>query len=156
MKSLQSLFVLTACLVLTASAQDPVDDARAAVEAAGGMVMETAIGSGEWVVGFHIHGKDVTDADLSHVARMTGVVEVNLGGTGIGDTGLEHLAGMTGLKKLYLQKTKVTSVGFAPLANLDSLVYLNLYDTGVDDAIVAVYVDDLLRCFRRTTATDYC
>jgi len=137
MKSMRIALLLTVGLVLTASAQDPVEDARVAVEAAGGMVMETAIGSGEWVVGFHIHGKDVTDADLAHVAKMTGVVELNLGGTGIGDIGLGHLAGMTGLRKLYLQKTKVTSAGFAPLANLDSLVYLNLYDTAVDDAVVS-------------------
>ena len=149
MNSLQPLFALAAGLVLSASAQDPADDARAAVEAAGGMVMETAIGSGEWVVGFHIHGKEVTDADLVHVAGMAGVVELNLGGTGIGDAGLEHLAGMTGLRKLYLQKTKVTSAGFAPLVNLDSLVYLNLYDTDVDDAIVPnlLALDSLERVF---------
>ena len=79
------------------------------------MVMETAIGSGEWVVGFHIHGKDVTDADLAHVARMTGVVEVNLGGTGLGDAGLEHLKGLTNLQTLYLGGTKITDAGVADL-----------------------------------------
>jgi len=149
MKSMKLALLLTVSLALTATAQDPASDARAAVEAAGGMVMETAIGSGEWVVGFHIHGKEVTDADLAHVAQMTGVVELNLGGTGIGDAGLEHLAGMTGLKKLYLQKTKVTSAGFAPLANLDSLEYLNLYDTGVDDAVIPhlLNLDALARVF---------
>jgi len=149
MKSMKLALLLTVSLTLTASAQDPASDARAAVEAAGGMVMETAIGSGEWVVGFHIHGKEVEDASLAHVAQMTGVVELNLGGTGITDAGLEHLAGMTALKKLYLQKTKVTSAGFAPLANLDSLVYLNLYDTAVDDAVVPhlLNLDSLARVF---------
>ncbi len=149
MKSMKPALLLTLSLALTASAQDPASDARAAVEAAGGMVMETAIGSGEWVVGFHIHGKDVTDADLAHVAQMTGVVELNLGGTGVSDSGLEHLAGMTSLKKLYLQKTKVTSAGFAPLVNLDSLAYLNLYDTGVDDTIFPHLqnLDSLARVF---------
>ena len=78
MKSMKLALLLTVSLALTATAQDPASDARAAVEAAGGMVMETAIGSGEWVVGFHIHGKEVTDADLAHVAQMTGVVELNL------------------------------------------------------------------------------
>ena len=149
MKSMKLALLLTASLALTAYAQDPVSDARKAVEAAGGMVMETAIGSGEWVVGFHIHGKEVKDADLAHVAQMAGVVELNLAGTAITDAGLEHLAGMTGLKKLYLQKTKVTSAGFAPLANLDSLVYLNLYDTAVDDAVVPhlLNLDSLARVF---------
>ena len=88
MKTMKLALLFTVSLALTASAQDPASDARAAVEAAGGMVMETAIGSGEWVVGFHIHGKDVVDADIAHVALMTGVVELNLGGTGIGDAGL--------------------------------------------------------------------
>ena len=82
MKSMKLALFLTVSLALTASAQDPASDAREAVEAAGGMVMETAIGSGEWVVGFHIHGKDVTDADLAHVAQMSGVVELNLGAPG--------------------------------------------------------------------------
>lgn len=136
MKSMKLALLLTVSFALTASAQDPASDARKAVEAAGGMVMETSIGSGEWVVGFHIHGKEVKDADLAHVAQMAGVVELNLGGTAVSDAGLEHLAGMAGLKKLYLQKTAVTSAGFAPLANLDSLVYLNLYDTAVDDAVI--------------------
>ena len=149
MKTMKLALLLTISLSLTASAQDPTSDARAAVEAAGGMVMETAIGSGEWVVGFHIHGKEVADADLAHVAQMTGVVELNLGGTGVSDSGLEHLAGMTSLKKLYLQKTKVTSAGFAPLVNLDSLAYLNLYDTGVDDTIFPHLqnLDSLARVF---------
>ena len=126
MKSLSLTLALFVSFALPSQAQDPSAEARAAVEAAGGTFLETALGSGEWTIGFHIHGKDVLDADLANVAKVSGVVEVNLGGTGVGDAGLSHLAGMVGLKKLYLQKTKVTSAGFAALANLDSLVYLNL------------------------------
>ena len=148
-KSLSLTLALFVSLSVSSQAQEPSADARAAVEAAGGTFMETAVGSGEWTIGFHIHGKDVVDADLVNVAKVVGVVEVNLGGTGIGDAGISHLAGMVGLKKLYLQKTKVTSAGFASLANLDSLVYLNLYGTAVDDAVVdhLLELDSLERVF---------
>jgi hypothetical protein len=149
MKSLSLTLALIVSFAYTAFAQDPSSDARAAVEAAGGTFIETAVGSGEWTLGFHIHGREVKDADLANIAKVNGVVEINLGGTGVGDAGLEHLAGMVGLKKLYLQKTKVTSAGFAPLVNLDSLVYLNLYDTAVDDAVVVhlLKLDSLERVF---------
>ena len=149
MKSLSLSLSLFALFAGSAFAQDPSNDARAAIEAAGGTFMETAVDSGEWSIGFHIHGKEVKDADLVHIAQLSGVVEINLGGTSIGDAGLEHLSGMIGLKKLYLQKTKVTSAGFAPLANLDSLVYLNLYDTEVDDDVVVhlLELDSLDRVF---------
>ena len=149
MKSLSLTLALLVSLSLSSQAQDPSADARAAVEASGGTFMETAVGSGEWTVGFHIHGKDVQDADLVNLAKVRGVVEVNLGGTGISDAGISHLAGMVGLKKLYLQKTKVTSAGFAALSKLDSLVYLNLYDTAVDDAVVVhlLELDSLERVF---------
>ena len=63
MKSLLLTLSLSVSFTLSAFAQDPSSDARAAVEAAGGTFMETAVGSGEWTIGFHIHGKEVKDVE---------------------------------------------------------------------------------------------
>lgn len=75
----------------------------------------------------------ITDAELSHLAKLNGVERLNLGETEITDAGLEHLERFTGLKALDLRGTEITGKGLERLANLTNLEYLYLAGTQVDD-----------------------
>ena len=50
----------------------------------------------------------VTDDDLRHLPRLTGMEELDLADTQVTDAGLAHLAGLTWLKRIYLDGTDVT------------------------------------------------
>jgi hypothetical protein len=74
----------------------------------------------------------VEDEHLAHLARFTGLREINLSKAGrIGDAGIAHLARLTSLRELDLYRTRVTDAGLASLAGLVSLEDLHLGATGV-------------------------
>ena len=74
----------------------------------------------------------VEDEHLAHLARFTGLRELNFSKAGrIGDAGIAHLARLTSLRELDLYRTQLTDAGLASLAGLVSLEDLHLGATGV-------------------------
>jgi len=109
--------------------------AEEAIRAIGGLILPSVHGL---EVQFHLSGRELTDADLVHVAVLgKKVALLNLRGTQVSSAGLRHLAGLTGLRRLYLERTNVGDAGLEQLASLKQLEYLNLYGTRVGDAGLA-------------------
>lgn len=100
----------------------------------GALVLEVAQNDNRLDIGFHLQSGEVKDEHLAPLARITGVMQVNLRGTRITDAGLAHLAGLKSLERLHLEKTAVTDGGLEHLKGLENLAYLNLYGTVVTDA----------------------
>jgi mono/diheme cytochrome c family protein len=63
----------------------------------------------------------IDDASLAAVAHLTNVATLNLSGTAIGDAALDHLTALTKLRTLNLFGTGITDAGLAKLAALKSL-----------------------------------
>ncbi len=81
---------------------------------------------------------NATNDDLSHLAGLTGLQELNLFNCiEITDAGMAHLKGLTGLRRLNLQLTRFTDEGMANLAGLTDLQELDLTFTGGTDAGLA-------------------
>ena len=80
----------------------------------GASITTTGIfGSVDWIDGTIV--RDLTDADLIHLRRMTCLKKLDLHGQGITNTGLEWLAGLARLKVLRLHQTQVTDAAAAKL-----------------------------------------
>jgi hypothetical protein len=73
----------------------------------------------------------------SELAKLVGLLELDLGGTRFSDEGLSALSHMTALRRLELHHTRVTNRGFAHLSGLVQLEILELDHTDVVDAAVA-------------------
>lgn len=104
-----------------------------AIKSAGGLVLPHPGGGGNWEVEFHLRGRELTDAGLTHVAELKDVVSLNLRDTKITSAGLIHLKGLTKLRRLHLERTGIDDEGIGNLASLSNLVYLNLYGTKITD-----------------------
>lgn len=76
----------------------------------------------------------ITDADLSAIAQLPQLRELNLRETLVSDPGLETVAGLSDLEFLGLTGTLVTDSGLAHLAGLQQLRFLTLGHTIVTDA----------------------
>ncbi len=79
----------------------------------------------------------LTNSDLSHVARLTALKQVNLRDARVTDAGLARLRGLTNLQDLSLWDTPVTDAGLAHLTGLTRLQTLDLRETQVTDAGLA-------------------
>jgi mono/diheme cytochrome c family protein len=89
----------------------------------------------EWLeANFRVQGTNVNDATLTPLAKVYGLVDLNLANTSVTDAGLKSLAGLTNLTTLHLENTAITDAGLANLKNLNKLEYLNLYGTPITDA----------------------
>ncbi len=144
---------------LTLRADTASDAARREIERAGGTVEEVPAGAGEEpFLAVRYPGSDtslaqltslgrvrwldlsqskVTDAGLTHVARLAELEVLYLGETRIGDAGLERLAALENLRGLYLQGAPVTSDGMRHLAGFTKLEWLNVSYTQVDSVGLA-------------------
>jgi hypothetical protein len=76
----------------------------------------------------------VGDDGLSHLKGLTALVNLYLSETRVTDAGLAHLNDMGSLRVLYLDRLKLTDSGLAHLRGLDKLVALSLNGTKVSDA----------------------
>lgn len=92
----------------------------------------------EWLeANFRVQGTNVNDATLTPLAKVYGLVDLNLANTSITDAGLKNLANLTNLTTLHLENTAITDAGLANLKKLSKLEYLNLYGTPITDAGVS-------------------
>jgi mono/diheme cytochrome c family protein len=105
----------------------------AKIEKSGGTVRQVAMSDQRLEIDFHLTGASVTDAALTPLAGIKGVVELNLGKTSVTDAGLVHIKGLTDLTTLHLEGTKITDKGLANIKGLKNLTYLNVYNTAVTD-----------------------
>jgi mono/diheme cytochrome c family protein len=76
----------------------------------------------------------VTAGDLSELARIPSIQELNLAGVPLRDADLVKIATLRNLAVLHLENTPVTDEGLTHLGNLEELSYLNLFGTAVTDA----------------------
>ena len=67
---------------------------------------------------FRSLGTNATDAVISPLKDVVGLVDLNLAGTRITDAGLSVLKGLTNLSRLHLEHTKIGNAGLAQLKPL--------------------------------------
>jgi hypothetical protein len=75
----------------------------------------------------------ITDADLTHVLRLTALRQLSLHDPRITDAGLACLKDMTSLTNLMLSGTQISTTGLGSLRAMKALKFLNLTQTRVDD-----------------------
>ncbi|MBN9524421.1 hypothetical protein J0H58_38890 [bacterium] len=91
----------------------------------------TLRGVRELLIMYH---RDLGDAALAEVGKLTGLRVLFLTGTNVTDAGLKHLAGLRGLEELELADTRVTDASLAQLAKLPTLKTLRVNRTAVTEA----------------------
>jgi hypothetical protein len=80
-----------------------------------------------------LQGCPATDELVADIARLQGVVQLNVCNTQITDESLRHIAGMRELQSLDIGFNKITNDGLFHLAPLDELRFLGLDVTEVTD-----------------------
>lgn len=85
-----------------------------------------------------VNARNFNDAQAAALPTLSNqIVWLKLGDTQISDAALTHIAKLKNLQKLHLEETKVTDAGLKQLKALTNLEYLNLYGTAVTDAGLA-------------------
>ena len=80
--------------------------------------------------------KGVSDAGVSHLARLPQLRHLNLAGTGITDRGLEVLRRLPSLESIVLSGTRVTDEGMPNLATCEVLHAVDLTWTNTGDGAI--------------------
>lgn len=115
--------------------ESPTTDLRAAaladLKALGARISADDAGA---IIAVDLAQTAVTDADLSAIAQLPQLRELNLRETLVSDPGLETVAGLSDLEFLGLTGTLVTDSGLAHLAGLQQLRFLTLGHTIITDA----------------------
>lgn len=86
------------------------------------------------LVQLDLRGTDIGDAELAHLGTQTGLVFLNLNNTNVSDAGMTHIGRLTALKSLDLRGAAVGDSGLTQLKSLSELRELWLYGTKVSDA----------------------
>ncbi len=82
-----------------------------------------------------VNARSFSDAQADLLPKLANqLVWLKLGDTQVSDAALTHIAKLKNLQKLHLEQTKVTDAGLKQLKALTNLEYLNLYGTVVTDA----------------------
>lgn len=84
-----------------------------------------------------LHGKSITDDELSYLEAFPRLESLSLDDSLITDAGLIHIKGLANLKTLFLRNTQITDDGLSHLSGLSKLEYLDLRNTRVSDAGLA-------------------
>ncbi len=91
---------------------------------------------GDALVAISLASTPVTDAQLSHLSGLTGLVRLDLDATQIGDLGLRSLNALAGLQTLSLNNTTVSDAGLASLGSLRELRSLRLCGATTEDFLI--------------------
>jgi hypothetical protein len=82
----------------------------------------------------HLGGQQVTDKNLAHVGRMTGLEELIIfPGLGLTDAGVAHLAELKNLRVLILTDSEMTDASLRHIGSLTQLQELSLEGKGFSD-----------------------
>jgi hypothetical protein len=100
----------------------------------GGLALELAQSDPRLEVSFQQVDGKLTDEHFLLLKDLKDLVYLNLRGKEVTDAQLAHLAGLTSLMRLHLERTKITDQGTPALKGLVNLEYLNLYGTDIGDA----------------------
>ncbi len=81
-------------------------------------------------------GSDITDGELQHVGKLTGLKDLDVSCTQVTDVGLSHIKELKSLTSLNLSSTQISNYGLNLLTELTHLQDLILDDTEIgDDAL---------------------
>jgi hypothetical protein len=94
--------------------------------------------------------RHLTDAGLSHVARLSRLRYLDLSGTSITDQGLDVLRALPELATVSLAWTNVTDVGVANLSGCERLSNVNLQGTSSGDGALSALAGKAHLCQLRT------
>ena len=129
--------VTKACESRRISADDPSSDevlqAKQALQALGGILMESDIRDERRLIEVNLADCKITDTDLHHIRFLKDVEVLDLTGTPVTDAGLKELTQCIRLRVLFLPDTKITNAGLAHLATLKGLRRLDLSHTPITD-----------------------
>ncbi len=79
------------------------------------------------ISGIEIHKKSGTDADLLHIAHLTGLRSLNCSKSrAITDAGIAHIAGLRELRDLDLYWTSLTDASLVHIGRMHQLTHLHL------------------------------
>ncbi len=139
------LATLALSLLLTACSKRPscptseepeTEQERAvkSIEKIGGKITRDQTKADSPVICVDLTGRQVTDAEMKVLGKLTQLQELCLAGDRITDAGLKELARLSQLQGLNLEATDVTDAGMKDLAVLKQLQWLSLSGTRVTDA----------------------
>lgn len=83
-------------------------------------------------------GTEITDSELVHVGKLTGLRELDVSCSHIGDEGVALLKDLHDLRKINLSTTEITTRGIQSIAQLTTLEELVLDDTELGDEALAI------------------
>jgi hypothetical protein len=89
------------------------------------------------VASVELNGAKITDAEVVHLKRLTGLRTLVLSRTTVGDAGLAHLSSMQSLECVILDENDITGAGLVHLNGLRKLRRLGLVDMSLTDADLA-------------------
>jgi choice-of-anchor C domain-containing protein len=84
--------------------------------------------------GLGLERTNVTDAGLANLSGLSELDYLSLNWTRVGDAGLRHLSGLANLEVLYLCDTSTADAGLMSLRRMSKLQWLDLRGTQVTDA----------------------
>ena len=94
----------------------------------------TSVGT---IVSLRLAGsRGLTDEGMAHLARLSGLENLDVSGTSIGDRGLDVLRQLPALRSLSLAGTQISDAGTAQLAYCPALEIVNLASTHTGDAAI--------------------
>jgi hypothetical protein len=128
-------FVLLTIFACRSTALAAVDltNAVAKVEALGGIVRAIASSSNALEVDLQFSGVALKDNHLEVLTSFPHISVLRLKNTGLTDAGLSHVAKVTTLQRLDLSGTAITDAGLKQLTHLPQLASLNLFGTVITD-----------------------
>ena len=88
-----------------------------------------------------LFGSPITDHSLESLVRLPRLIQLDLPGTNISDSGIETVVKLRNLKHLDISRTRITDAGLKLLSKKRNLKTLNIRNTQVTDAGLKSLVD---------------
>ena len=90
--------------------------------------------SGNDTTNVTISGKQITDADIACLGRLSNVIGLDLDNTPISDAAVGHIKRLPAIRRLSLKNSALTDAGLAEIAGMTSLDSLSISGTQITDA----------------------
>ena len=100
-----------------------------------------------------LNGTSIGDAGVASLSSLTNLTWLDLGGTSIGDAGVAELTSLTKLEELNLHSTSIGDAGVASLSSLTKLEELGLSNTSITDVSPLLSLTNLQWLWLRRVTT---
>ena len=100
-----------------------------------------------------LNGTSIGDAGVASLSSLTNLTFLDLGGTSIGDAGVAELTSLTKLEELNLHSTSIGDAGVASLSSLTKLEDLGLSNTSITDVSPLLSLTNLQWLWLRRVTT---